>query len=160
GLLGDGIRLGELEEMLHVAAPDGVGLLLRGQPLARILADRLPHLEPRGVALEEAVVKQRRDPVERGVAHRDRGLEREAAAEDGQLRKECLLVGPEEVVAPGDRLAERAVPLREVPSAAAEQVEALVEQGEHRVRRQELRARRCELYGERETVEARADLLD
>ena len=49
---------------------------------------------------------------------------------------------------------------RQVAGAAAEQVEALVEQREHRIRRQELRARGGELDGERQAVEAPADLLD
>ena len=111
-------------------------LLLRGQLLERVLADRRQHPEPRSVPLQQAVVEQRRDAVERRVAHRDGGLEREAAAEDGQLREQGPLVGAEQVVAPGDRVAERAVPLGQVAGAAAEQVEALVEQREHRIRRQ------------------------
>ena len=52
------------------------------------------------------------------------------------------------------------MPLGEVAGAAAEQVEPLVEQREHRIGRQELRARGGELDGERQAVEASADLLD
>ncbi len=103
---------------------------------------------------------QRRDPVERRVAHRDRRFEREPSAEDSEPGEELLLVRAEQVVAPGDRVAERPVPVGKVAGPTAEELEPLVEEREHRLGRQQLRPGGRQLQGERQVVEARADVLD
>ena len=136
-----------------MTSPDELGILVRLELLERVLADRLQHPEPLAVPLQQAVVDERRDAVEGRVAHGDRGLQGEASA-DGQPSEELLLLGAQEVVAPGIRVAQRSVALGEVAGAAAEQVEPLVEQREHRLRGQELRAGRCELDRKRKAVEA------
>ena len=70
---------------------------------------------------------------------------------------ERLLGRLEQVVAPVDRVAERALPRRQIVGAAGEQVEPLLEPAEDRLRREQLDARGRELDRERQAVEAAAD---
>ena len=51
------------------------------------------------------------------------------------------------------------MPCRLVPRPAGEQHQSVAQASEHRLRREEVDARRGELDGEREAVQARADLL-
>src|SRR3712207_3250851 len=83
------------------------------QQIDGVLADRLEHDEarldtsPRLVA-DQAVVEQRREryqDVEAFAADRLGGLEREAAAEDGDPSEQPLPVVIEKLVAPLDRIA-------------------------------------------------------
>src|SRR5437763_3404539 len=85
-LCGEARGLTEREEVLGVAASKRVALARTAELLERELADRLEHpvallAEPPGAAAQEALVKQRSESVEIGVAHRLRGLQRAAAAE-------------------------------------------------------------------------------
>ena len=141
-----------------------VRLRVGGELLERVVADGVEHREARLAALaavDEAVVDERRQPVEeaRHAADHLRVLERPAADEDREPREQPLLVLGEQRVAPVDRRAQRLLARRRVARAAAEHVEA-AEAREQRVRREELRPRRRELDREREPVEARADLGD
>ena len=77
-----------------------------------------------GPAPDEALVEERRERVEVGVADRLGVRERAAAAEDREPGEEPLLVVVEQVVAPGDRGAQRGMALVGV-TAALEQVESL-----------------------------------
>ena len=86
-------------------------------------------------------------------------LERAAASEDGETGEELLLLGREQVVAPLDRRSERLLAGIRV-AAAFEQVEPLREALEDLRRRERLRSRGGELDGERERVEAGAQLGD
>ena len=86
-------------------------------------------------------------------------LEGAAPAEDREAREEPLLARREEVVRPFDRRAQRAL-ARVGVAAALEQVEPLREALEDLGRRERRRPRGGELHGEREVVEAAAELLD
>ena len=73
------------------------------EPFEREFADRLEHpvallAEPPGAAAQEALVKQRSESVEIGVAHRLRGLQRAAAAEHAEPCEQLLLVFVEQVI--------------------------------------------------------------
>ena len=89
--------------MLGVAASKRVALPRALELLERELADRLEHpvallAEPPGAAAQEALVKQRSESVEIGVAHRLRGLQRAAAAEHAEPCEQLLLVFVEQVI--------------------------------------------------------------
>src|SRR4029453_13323048 len=98
------------------------------EPLPRVLAQRLEQ--------EEALVAKRLQQAwieERGalgeVRTRDRfgGIERERAAEDREPPEGGLTVGVEQVVAPFDRCAQRALPPRQTTRPARQQREHLIE---------------------------------
>ena len=101
-----------------------------------ILPDRLQHREARlavrAVLLpQQALVDQRRDAVEDvqaevaiRVADRLGRLERAASDEDREATEEALLLIVEQVVAPGDRVAERPLTLGQVAGAAGQQRQA------------------------------------
>ena len=63
------------------------------QCLGRELADRLEHHEPVAPSADEALVDQRLESVHVRFGHRFDGLQRRAAAEDGQSGEEALLAG-------------------------------------------------------------------
>ena len=143
-----------------MSSVQSIGLVVLGELLERVDANRLQHAEPAADALQQALVEERAGAVERRVADADGGLERAAAGKDREVREQALLLGLQEVVAPGDRVAKRLVTGRFVTRSMAQEVESLVEPIEHLLGRKELRPRGCELEGKREAVEARADLLD
>ena len=103
-----------------MAAAHGLAVAALGQPLERVLADRLQHPEAglaggHGLRPKQAVVQQRLDTgddVELEVAgDRLRSVQSEAPDEDTEAREERLLLCAQEVVAPLDRGAQRPVPL-------------------------------------------------
>ena len=65
-----------------------------------------------------------------------RRLQREAAGEDGEAAEEGLLVGGQEVVAPGDRVAHGALARGAVARPAGQQRQAVVQAGQEGRRRQ------------------------
>ena len=140
-------------------------LLARGlEPLERELPDRLEHPEALlavriGAAAEEALVEQRRQRVEVGAADLLGVLERGAAAEHREPGEERLLVLVEQVVAPGDRGAQRGMALVGI-AAALEEVEPLPDPLEQLLGAEQLHPRGGELDREREPVEAADQLVD
>src|SRR5881275_2800996 len=84
------------------------------------------------------------------------GGERAAADEDGKAAEERLLGGTEQIMAPGDRLAEGLVAWRVIGEDGAEQVEPLLETGEQVARRQQPDPRGGHLDRQRQAIEARA----
>ena len=78
-------------------------------------------------------------------------------AKTARRRKSACSVGREQVVAPGDRVAHRALPRRQVAAAAGQQGQPLLEPGQERRRRQDLHPGRGKLDGQRQAVEAAAD---
>ena len=148
---------------LGLLSPQCVLLARCLQPLPRELADRLEHPEALlavriGAAADEALVEQRRQRVEVGVADRFGGLERGAAAEHREPGEELLLVLVEQVVAPRDRGAQRCMALVGV-AAALEEVEPLPDPLEQLLGAEQLDPRGGELDRERETVEAADQLV-
>ena len=115
--------LGELDVAAEVTVACVLELAALGEPLERVLANRLEHLEPRlalgalGLA-DEPVVDERGDAVqhlaelepERRSGDGLGGLERGPADEDAEAREERLALVVEQVVAPLDRVAERLLP--------------------------------------------------
>ena len=79
---------GQRRERARVGVADAFELAALDEPLERVLAHGLEHPEPPSVAREQALVDERRDPVER-VRPADRlgGLEREAAGEHAELAR-------------------------------------------------------------------------
>ncbi|HVQ24146.1 MAG TPA: hypothetical protein VMV01_03170, partial [Planctomycetota bacterium] len=130
------------------------------------LAHGLEHVEARIAAQlgshQQALLHERCERVERfepGVG-RDRcgRLLGEAASQDAEAAEEDALLGPQQVQAPVERGAQRLVPLRRIPLAATQQRERLVEARDHGLRRQHAHARGRKLDGERQSVEAPAQL--
>ena len=78
--------LDELEVVLAVAPVDGVLLGICGQPLQRVLPDRLEHQQAGGAvglpaSVDQALGDQRLDCPEVGAGNRPGGFERRAAGE-------------------------------------------------------------------------------
>src|SRR4029079_16332923 len=122
-----------------------------------VLADCFEHPVPvlseqPGAAAEEALVEQRGERVEVGVADGFGGLQRAAPAEDAEPCEEPLLVLVEQVVGPGDRRPERRGAFLRV-ARAPERVEPPGEAVEERLRSEQLGPSRGELEREREAVE-------
>ena len=84
--------------------------------------------------------------------------EGEAAGEDGQRAEKRPLLGGQEVVAPGDGLAQRPLPLRQIPRAACQQLQPPLQPGKERVRAEEPHPCRGQLDGERQSIQAMTDL--
>ncbi len=128
----------------------------------RVLADRLQHQE---AVVADRLQKARVDERRRG--RRDRRSQTSSAASSGKLpaktesaAKSCSGVVVEQVVAPLDRGAQRALALGGVTRAARQQRERRVEALEEPLGSEKLRTRGGELDRERESVEPAADRLD
>ena len=109
---------------------------------------------------EEALLDERLQRVELGLAHLLGCLDRAAAGEDGEAGEEALLSAAEQVVRPRDRRAQGALPLGEVARASAQEREPLLEPISSAAGEQHLDARRGELDRERQVVEPAADRRD
>ena len=163
--------LDEGEEERLVAALD-LGLLAAlGEVLGGELVDRVELAEAADafdlLGLDEALVGQRHDPVEHVAADlvgrpADRlgRLDVEAAGERGQPPQEPPLALAQQVVAPGDRAAQRLLALGQVARSRGQHAELLLEAAQDRVGRQELRPGRRQLDRERHPVEPGADRGD
>lgn len=134
--------------------------------LLGVIADALEQGEARLVAVpggsEQRAVEQGLQGGEaaaRGRAeHGLRGVDGEAAAEDGAGREQALRGGLEALPGLVDRGAQRELAARQVAEVALEQVEAAVEALEQGLGGQEPGASRGELDGEGEPVEASDEL--
>ena len=161
---------GEHEEVRRVRLADGAVLAARHQSFERVLPDRLHHRQT-GLAvgmlaqLQQALVDQRFDAVDDvdtqilfRVGHGLGGLERAAADEDRQAAEQPLFGLAEQVVAPGNRRAQRLLTRRQIPRAAGQDLETALQPPQHRRRRQRLDAGRRQLDGQGQTVQPVADL--
>ena len=108
---------------------------------------------------DEALLDERLERVEVGVAGRFGGLEGAAAVEDGQAGEQLFPVLVEKLVRPCDRRAEGLMAGLGV-SASFEEVEPPAEPIEDLRRGKHGASRSCELDREREIVEAAAELDD
>jgi hypothetical protein len=107
------------------------------EPLECLLADRVEHAEAAAAPPpHEALHDERLEDVELGVANGLRRAEREAAGEHRQPLEELLLVRPEQLVAPLDRRAQRALACRGVARLAGEERQAPLEPGKKLLPRQ------------------------
>ena len=106
--------------------------------------------------LDKALVDQRGDAIEDvetevtgGIANPLGGLKRAAADEDAEPTKEHLLLGREQIVAPGDRRAQGPLALRCVAGAVRQQPQSVIEASQHRLRREHFASRGSELDRQR-----------
>ena len=160
--------LHERTEVLGVPPLDVGQVGAGGEALGGQLPHRCEHAEPRPgvgrVDVHEAVPGERVEQIERPVLGEigdvHGRLDRPAVDEDRQGGQHVLLGVVEQPDAPFDGRAQRALALGKIDRAGAQGVEATSEPGEQRIRFQQSGAGRGELDGERQTVEAPADLHD
>src|SRR6185369_16193238 len=135
----------------------------------RELADRLQHAVTRGGLVQrqdehEALADQRADRLDRIEVVRTtldeylRRLEGESAGEHAELAKQALLDRLHQVIAPGDRRAQRLLPFGQVPRAAGQQRQAVLQPREQARRREHRQAGGRELERQRQPVQAAAYL--
>ena len=158
----------ELEEVVEMPAVDVVGLTRRLELRERVFADRLEHAEARfprgrGSGSDQAGIQEcleGRRHVEVVPGDRLDSVERDSSNEGSQHPEDLLRIRIQQVVAPVDRRAERALALREIRRAAREQGEGLAEALRRSFGPQDTDAGCCQLDRERETVESAADARD
>ena len=99
-------------------------------------------------------VQHRHAEAQRAGADRLDVIQADAAAEHRARRQQppCRLA--QQIVAPGDRGAQRPLPVRHVPAAAHQQSERVREPRQDRRRRQQLHPRRRQLDRQRQPVES------
>jgi hypothetical protein len=169
GSLHPGPRLLDQQgEERGVGIPRHLLLAALGQPLGGELAHRLQDPEPRltrraVLRPEQAVLAQ---PLHQphGVqpaARVDHGLDRfqrESAREGRQPPEHGLFVGVEQVMAPGDGVAQGALPGRGVPRASRQERQAVFQPRQERFRRKQADPRRRQLDGQGQPIQPPGDL--
>src|SRR5215207_3490632 len=163
---------GEAGELERVAAEQVLVVAGVKEMFQCVLADGRQHREARLARSvlgfpQEAPVDERPDSFQhigRGLAGGSDNalgrLECEAAHEDRQARVQAALFVGEEVVTPGDRLANGALARRHVRASRGRELETTLQAAEERRGRQHLAPGSRELDGERKPVEPLADLGD
>ena len=172
-LVGPGQLGGRLRDERHVpvamAGADEVGLTVGLEPFRGVLPDRVEEPEP-GLAggglldLDQALVDERHQPVEdvaadlgRRTADRLGRGEVAPGGEDRQPVEQPLPAVVEQVVAPGDRAAQRLLAFGQVARAGRQDIELVIEPDQDRVGAEELDPGRGQLDRERHPVEPGAD---
>ena len=163
-------RHGEVDVEVGVRAAHCRGILTLPEPGGRELPHGNEHGEERQrpplVLADEAAVdelQERPEQVGRPRCIRgDRlgGVEAEVAREHAEAREQRLRILAQQVDAPLDRRADRALPLRDVARSGREEREDAVEPREHRGGRQGADPRCRELERERHALERLADAHD
>src|SRR5829696_7610807 len=92
--------------------------------------------------------------------HRFGRLQSEAAGENRQAAEESLLIRREQVVGPGDRVAQRAVAVRPVALAPTQEPQSIGQASEERYWVEQAQTRRRQLERERQAVQAATDFGD
>jgi hypothetical protein len=141
-----------------------------GQSLQSILAHRLQHVEPRFslellLLTEQALVDEgsnAREDIKASLGIDDclGRFDGAAAGKDGQLAKQCLVCGREQIVTPGDGITHRLLSGRKRTRPAGQQRQALLQALEQGLRRQDLNEGRGKFNRQGKAVEPRADLSD
>src|SRR5579864_9034873 len=129
------------------------------EPKARLAVRLLAHLDKALVCESNQYLEQIDRWLARYQAHRFGCLERAAAAKDAQAAENGLLRRGQRVITPGERRAQRPLPVRHI-GRADEQIQAAVQAGLDRTRRKHAYLRSSELDGERQAVQGDADLGD
>ena len=93
-----------------------------------------------------------------GVGDRLSRLQGAAADEDGEAPEQHLLLRLQQVVTPGDGVAQGALSLGRIPRPTGEEGQPLLQTGQHRLRREHAHPRRGQLDGQGQPVQAPADL--
>jgi hypothetical protein len=149
-----------------VTSADLVLVLALVKPLEGIFANRLEHPEPRlvedrSLRSDQAAIDQRGEPVEGCRARHCLGaVGAKAAGERREGREQRLLLGAEQVVAPLDGGAERAVPLRHGRVRRLQHVEPAAETTQDRTRSEQVDPCGGQFECERQAVQADAQLGD
>jgi hypothetical protein len=150
--------LGEVGEVLGVAALEVLGLTTLVQALERVGADGFEHAEAVARVADEAVLGERLEREDVDVADGVRSGEREAAGEDAQAGERFLTARFEQPVAPVHGGPERAVALGEVARPSREEREPVGQALEQLLGRERAHTRRRQLDREREPVQRGAEL--
>ena len=141
-----------------MAGADPLLLAGGGQLLQRQLADRLEHAEARPVDPDQVLLGERHEPaVAADVGGRAGGP---PAREHAEPREPALLGRRQQVVAPAQRVAQRALAGVHVARPVREQLEPALQPGQDLVGVERADVRRRQLDRQREPVEARADPAD
>ncbi len=161
--------IGEGEELGEVPLPRGLRLSRLDQALLSVLAHGLEQTVAgirAALALHhhQRLVDQAREQVHdlelvrRLARHPGRRFQRPPTREHREPPEQTLLLGRELVVAPLDRRPQGLVPRHRGPAAAGQQAEAIIQPGSDLIQREDPDPRRGQLDGERDPVEAAADL--
>ena len=132
----------------------------RRELLCGVLTDRLEQREAPAAEPQEALVDERRELVQVGVAHGLGSLQRTTTCERGQTREQLALASRQQLVAPRNRLAQRLLATRRVARARCQQRQPLLQALEDRVCREHARAPRSQFDRQRQPVQPLADRLD
>ena len=149
----------EVEIRRRVAATDLRSVGRAGELLGRVLADGDEHDEARlagDLPLPEKTLVDQTGQAIQDVAAAD-GLDLRkprATSEHREPTKQRACRRVEEVVAPADRPAQRALAVREIARARREEIERVAEPLQDRFRWKDLHARGRELDRERKAIEA------
>ena len=145
------VQLAGQRQLLEAELPHGLQHLV-----ARLIIDAR-HLAAAGSA--RPVPRRRRGPERppSGAATASAASRVKPPGKDREPAKERLLVGGKQVVAPGDRVAHRALPGRQIPSATRQQGQAPFQASQERSRRQHFDPRRGQLDGEGQAIQPPAD---
>jgi hypothetical protein len=163
--------LGQLDVIAGVALTRDEQLAVLDEAVERVGADRVEQPEPLGVG---AMVSRAHEALGNELGQREQrvlalplavlhGVDRgqaETAREHAALAEQRLLRGREQVVAPRNRGLQRAVALRQIARAAADQRRAGAEPLQDAARGQDGRLRSRQLDGERQAVQSDADFGD
>ena len=159
--------LGNAEEVLRMAAAQLVYRRRFLKALGGVLADRLQHRESRlfvsALQASEALVGQRGEPVDHVevvAADALRRLDRAPSREHREPHEQALFRRLEEVVAPVDRRAERALTLGCVSRSSLQQQQTVVEPLQQGRRGQDADASGGKFDRKRQPVERVADVGD
>ena len=167
-----GRPLHERHVPVAMAVADQVSLAVGLEPFRGVLTDRVEEPEARLAVgglldLDQALVDERHQAVE--DVHADLGRrpadrfgrgEVAATGEDRQPIEQSLAAVVEQVVAPGDRAAQRLLTLGQVARPGRQDVELVIEPDEDRVGAEQLDPGRGQLDRERHAVEPCADRGD
>src|SRR5579864_1092729 len=164
-------RLGHRQECVGKPPTRLLELTALGQFFQRVRADGFEEPKTRFAVrlfadLDKALVRESNqyfEQIDRWLAgyqaHRFGCFERAAAAKDAQATENGLFRRGQRVITPGERRAQRPLPVRHI-GRADEQIQAAVQAGLDRTRRKHAYLRSSELDGERQAVQGDADLGD
>src|SRR6266702_112889 len=144
----------------------------RRENLQPILADRLQHHQAWLLAfllglLQQALVDKRSHCIQdwlhliaKRAAHRLNGLERATTGKDREPPEKPLLLGIEEMVAPGNGIAEGLLPRGPIAFPTRQYSQPLAQTCEERLRWQQFDARCRQLDGQWQTIQMGTDFCD
>ena len=157
--------LGQVQKVVGVPPAHSLALALESQLLESKFTNRLEHAEAhsarRAYGLQQTAGNQSVDAVQHIVtirAHRLRRLQAAAADKDGHAAKKRLPRPIEQVIAPGNSVAQGVLARRQVARTTGEKLQPMLQPSKHCRRIQKPHASRCELDGQWQSVHAAANL--